>query len=164
MPTLKNARQEQFVQGLASGLKQHDAYEKAGYRASTRTVVDVNAARLSSLPHVRTRLAELQERQAKRIDITVDDLIAELEEARLKAMATKQLNGAVAAIMGKAKLLGFLTDKVEVDMTIRKPMRTAGAFERMSIEEWKLQFAPKLLSIEGEPPGQPPKKGTGKMN
>jgi hypothetical protein len=162
MPALKNARQERFVQGLMKGQKQHVAYERAGYRAKTRTVADVNATRLSSLPHVRARLAELQERQAKRLDVTVDDLIRELEAARVKAMRAKQLAAAIAATMGKARLLGFLTEKVGLDVTLRKPMREPGEIKQMSLEEWQKRFAPKL--IEGEPNPDPPMKGNGNLN
>ncbi len=93
--------------------------------------------------------------------MTVDDLIAELEAARLKAMRTKQLSAAVGAILGKAKLLGFLTERVELDMTIRKPMREPfqGTSAPMTLEEWQKKFAPKLL--DGEPiREQSPKKGS----
>ncbi|RWP64127.1 terminase [Mesorhizobium sp.] len=111
MPALKNARYERFVQGLAKGLQQRVAYQKAGFHCKSDRVVDAAAPRLAARPEVRARLAELQERNARRNDVTVDSLTAELEAARVKAMKTGQIAAAVAAIMGKAKLHGFLTDR-----------------------------------------------------
>ncbi|MDQ0437975.1 hypothetical protein QO014_002367 [Kaistia dalseonensis] len=44
---------------------------------------------------------------AKRMEVTIDSLAKELEEARLIAIAEKQAAAAVSATMGKAKLFGF---------------------------------------------------------
>ena len=45
-------------------------------------------------------------------------------------------------ILGKAKLLGLIVDKTEID-TLRKPMREAGEVRPMTLDEWKQKFAPK---------------------
>jgi phage terminase small subunit len=68
-------------------------------------------------PQVQERLAELREKVMDRHNITVDTLLAELEEARQKAMnaETPQASAAVSATMGKAKLLGL--DKKIVEIT-----------------------------------------------
>ncbi|WP_223535261.1 terminase small subunit [Pseudomonas sp. GL-B-16] len=68
-------------------------------------------------PQVQERLAELREAVMDRHQITVDTLLAELEEARQKAMnaETPQASAAVSATMGKAKLLGL--DKKIVEIT-----------------------------------------------
>jgi len=67
-------------------------------------------------PKIAARLAELKAAHVERHEITVDDLIRELEEARSIAMAGERQQPAamVAASMGKAKLLGLLMDKTEV--------------------------------------------------
>ena len=64
------------------------------------------------------RLSELRDKAAKRNQITVDDLIRELEEARIAALTaeTPQSSAATAATMGKAKLLGL--DKQIVEQTV----------------------------------------------
>lgn len=68
---------------------------------------------------ITSRLNELQNKHAKRHNTTVDTLLGELEEVRQLALTpngengTLQLNVAVNAIMGKAKILGF--DKKVVD-------------------------------------------------
>lgn len=46
--------------------------------------------------------------------VTVGTLTSELDEARAVAKAVQQPNAMVAATMGKAKLLGLITDKQEV--------------------------------------------------
>lgn len=73
--------------------------------------------------------------------MTVDSLTAELEAARVKAMRAKQYAAAIAATMGKAKLHGFLVDRAEIDMTIRRPMSEPTDVKQMSLEEWQQKFA-----------------------
>ena len=60
---------------------------------------------------------ELQAGHRQRHDLTVDDLLAELEEARMAALDCEppQSASAVSATMGKAKLLGL--DKQTIDHT-----------------------------------------------
>ncbi|MDD0974877.1 terminase small subunit [Pseudomonas fontis] len=66
---------------------------------------------------VQARLEELRKKVMERHEITVDTLLAELEEARKAALDadTPQTSAAVSATMGKAKLLGL--DKKIVELT-----------------------------------------------
>jgi pyruvate/2-oxoglutarate dehydrogenase complex dihydrolipoamide acyltransferase (E2) component len=64
--------------------------------------------------HIRARLAELQAAAAKASEVTVESLLAELEDAREKATTKDQLSAAVRAIEAKAKISGLLTQKVEI--------------------------------------------------
>lgn len=68
-------------------------------------------------PQVKARLEELRKKVMERHEITVDTLLAELEEARKAALdaETPQTSAAVSATMGKAKLLGL--DKKIVELT-----------------------------------------------
>ena len=68
-------------------------------------------------PQVKARLEELRKKVMERHEITVDTLLAELEEARKAALDadTPQTSAAVSATMGKAKLLGL--DKKIVELT-----------------------------------------------
>lgn len=66
-------------------------------------------------PQIEARIAELRESVMQRNDITVDTLLAELEEARGLAIETGKAAAAVTATMGKAKLLGL--DKQIVELT-----------------------------------------------
>jgi len=65
--------------------------------------------------NISARLDELGAATAKRHEITIDDLIEELEQARQTALSCDQSSAAVSATMGKAKLLGM--DKQVVDHT-----------------------------------------------
>lgn len=79
--------------------------------------VHVNASKLLDNAKVALRVKELQGEIKQRHNVTVDSLLAELEEARQKALSaeTPQSSAAVAATMGKAKLVGL--DKQIVDHT-----------------------------------------------
>ena len=93
------------------------------YRRSydTSKMADKTAQRegynLLQNPLVQARIEELRIKVMERHEITVDTLLAELEEARLKALSaeTPQAAAAVGATMGKAKLLGL--DKKIVELT-----------------------------------------------
>ena len=61
------------------------------------------------------RLAELRAPIIAKAQLTVEDLLAELEEARQLALQTESAAPAVSATMGKAKLLGL--DKQVIDHT-----------------------------------------------
>lgn len=149
MPVLPNPRYERFAQGVAKGKSQHDAYIYAGYSAG-KAAKDVrsNAGTLARKPEVAARIAELQDGQAKRIGVTVDHLVAELDDMLRLAKRVKHPAAGVGAILAKGKLLGLIVDKAEVDATIRKPAREATDQQQMTMDEWKAKFAPRL-------PGEP---------
>ena len=81
--------------------------------------VNRNAKALMDNNKVATRVQELRAAHVERHEITVDDLIRELEEARSIAMAGERQQPAamVAATMGKAKILGLVQDKVDARLT-----------------------------------------------
>jgi len=49
------------------------------------------------------------------MEVTVDSILEELEEARQIALAAKSPTAAISASMGKAKLLGLANAKTEDD-------------------------------------------------
>lgn len=106
MPVLSNPRHERFAQELAKGKTATDAYVLAGYKPN-----QPNAARLILNDMVSARLAELQERAAIKAITTTADIARQLDEDRELARAEKQVSAAVSASMGKAKVLGLITDK-----------------------------------------------------
>lgn len=104
-------REEKFAQGVAGGLSQAEAYRQA-YPSSAKwkdATVWNKASALMRRDEVLARVAELQAEHAKRHEITVDSLLDELEEARTVALGAinPQSSAAVAATMGKARLLGL---------------------------------------------------------
>nr|WP_314659083.1 terminase small subunit [uncultured Pseudomonas sp.] len=91
------------------------------YRRSynTANMADKTAQRegynLLQNPLVQARIEELRIKVMERHEITVDTLLAELEEARLLGKETGKASAMVTASMGKAKLLGL--DKQIVELT-----------------------------------------------
>lgn len=104
MGVLSNPRHERFAQELAKGKTQEDAYASAGYEGNKTA-----ASRLANDVNVCKRVTELQERGAIRVELTLADIIAEIEQARVMALAaeTVQASAAVSASKAKAELLGL---------------------------------------------------------
>ena len=132
MPVLENPRHEIFAQHIAKGSSQREAYRAAGYSAKTDAAVDTSASRLLSDVEVKARIAELQGKMARKLEVTIESLVAELEEARLLGLAVEQPAAMVAATMGKAKITGNVIDRKEVG----KP----GAFEELTDDELQQQI------------------------
>lgn len=143
MPYAKlNIRQERFCLGLAEGLPQSRAYVEAGYTARGNAA-EVEASKMVRLPKVAARVAELQAKAARRSEVTVDSLVLELDEMLQLATRQKLPAAGVAAILGKARLLGLVVDKTEIATVIRKPARSPTSEKHMSLEEWQAKFVPK---------------------
>jgi len=121
------AKEEKFCLEVATGVDEFDkpisyaeayrrAYNAGKMKAGT---VDVKASQMMAKDKIAVRVRELRETTAKNAMITVESLLAELEEARQAALTaeTVQSSAAVSATMSKAKLLGM--DKQLVDVTHR---------------------------------------------
>lgn len=120
-------KQESFCLAYLETGSQAEAY-RAAYEADgmTQNAVYVEGCRLLENPKITQRLAVLREPIMERHAITVDSLLAELEEARVVALAcdTPQSSAAVGATMGKAKLLGLDKQLVEVTGANGGPLRS----------------------------------------
>ncbi len=103
-----------MAQGLAKGLSAEKAHVEAGFKQNRH-----NAAALAREEHISTRVTELQSKAVKKVEITVDSLAQELEEARAIALAEKQSSAAVSATMGKAKLFGLGVEHRRMSGTIQ---------------------------------------------
>jgi phage terminase small subunit len=108
MPALENARHERFAQELAKGASQTDAYLAAGYKGDKTA-----ASRLSTNVNVQQRIAELKAKAAERTIITIHDIADQLDEDRTFARELENPSAAISATMGKAKVLGLLTERHE---------------------------------------------------
>lgn len=111
-------KQEAFALAYVETGNASEAYRRS-YNAKKMKpeVIAVKASELLAHGKVSVRVKELQAAHAKRHQLTVDDLLKELEEARVTALTaeTAQSSAAVAATMGKAKLLGL--DKQVIEHT-----------------------------------------------
>ncbi|ELY4033962.1 terminase small subunit [Cronobacter sakazakii] len=111
-------KQEAFCQAYVELGDASEAYRKA-YDADKMKPESVHrkAKEVKDNVKVTARIEELQGEIKMRHNVTVDSLLAELEEARQAALGaeTPQSSAAVAATMGKAKLTGL--DKQVVELT-----------------------------------------------
>lgn len=112
-------KQERFCQLYIELGNASEAYRQS-YDADSMNsnAVSVAASNLLDNPKITIRVEQIRKEHAMRHNITVDTLLLELEEARKTALDAKKLErlqvaAAVAATMGKAKILGF--DKQIVD-------------------------------------------------
>ena len=110
-------KQERFCQVYIETGNASEAYRQA-YNAEKMRPDTINnkAYGLLQKGGIRARLDELRAEHKKRHEITVDTLVAELEEARKLAFETDKAAAAVQATMGKAKLLGLVVEKQETNI------------------------------------------------
>lgn len=112
-------QREAFARAIAKGGTQADAYREA-YPVAKKwkdKSVHEKASALMKDVKVMSRVEELRAKVVAKVVLTVENLIAELEEARAAALTagpSPQSSAAVAATMGKAKLLGFDKQVVEL--------------------------------------------------
>lgn len=101
-------KQETFCQKYIETGNASEAYRQAYNAANMKPeTVAVKASELLSSGKVSVRVQELRRHVAQRHAVTVDSLIAELEEARQVAKGKEQGAAMVQATMGKAKLAGL---------------------------------------------------------
>lgn len=119
-------KQEKFCLKLVETNNQSEAYRYA-YNTSKMKPESVHrkACELVKNVNVTARLAQLREEHRMRHRVTVDDLLAELEEARTIALhaETPQTSAAVSASLGKAKLLGLDKQLIELSGPGGKPIQ-----------------------------------------
>ena len=111
-------KQERFALAVAGGASLSDAYRQAfDTRAMKPETVRKRASELMANGDVTGMVERLKSEACARHAVSVDDLLAELESARVEALAASpapQCSAAIAATMGKAKLLGLDKQLVEV--------------------------------------------------
>jgi hypothetical protein len=127
MARLKNPRHETFIRHLLEGKDITTAFELAGFNRDSG-----NANRLFRNPKVKERLAELQNEIAAKVPITIESLIAELEEVRVAAGSKNQFAAAVRAVLGKAQLAGLLVERSKVEVTNNGPLDKAESMEEIA--------------------------------
>ena len=109
-------KQERFCMVYVETGNASEAYRQA-YNAENMSneAIGVEACRLLDHPSVALKVKELKSGHTKRHELTIDDLVKQLEEARQVALALEnpQCSAAISATMGTAKLLGLVVDKNE---------------------------------------------------
>lgn len=109
-------KQEAFCRAYIETGNASEAY-RAAYDAENMAAQTVNRTAKALLDNrkIAARLDELRAPIIQKHNITVDSLIAELEEARIAALTaeTPQSSAAVSATMSKAKLVGLDKQVIE---------------------------------------------------
>lgn len=112
-------RQQKFVdEFIANQGNATKAAISAGY---SEKYAGANADKLLKNTKIDVAIKERRIEHKERNNVTIDSLVAELEEARLKALAaeTPQSSAAIAATLGKAKLLG-IGKQIETDIALKQ--------------------------------------------
>lgn len=107
-------KQEAFCLAFIETGNASEAYRRS-YDADDMKPATVNRAakELTDNPKIAARIDGLRKIHVERHKLTIDDLITQLDEDRQFARAQEAPAAAISATIGKAKLLGFFTDKVE---------------------------------------------------
>ena len=110
-------QQEAFCRAYVETGNASESYRRS-YNAGNmgQNTISVKASNMLDRDNVRVRIAQLRETHTKRHNVTVDSLVAELEEIKNVALSaeTPQSSAAVAAVLGKAKLMGLDKQLVEL--------------------------------------------------
>ena len=109
---------EKFCQLIVEGKSKAEAYRQAFPENKMKNEsLYVEACKLAKDPKISIRIEQLRAEHRGRHNLEMDDLLAELEEARqiAKDPAKPQPSAMVSATMGKAKLLGL--DKQVIEHT-----------------------------------------------
>ncbi|WP_065238902.1 terminase small subunit [Gallibacterium genomosp. 3] len=101
-------KQEKFCQLYIELSNASEAYRKV-YNVENMKSSTVNrkASELLDNGMITARINELRANHKQRHNITIDNLLGELEEARTIAKEKGNANAMINATMGKAKMLGF---------------------------------------------------------
>jgi terminase small subunit-like protein len=138
MPVLPNPRHEAFAQAIFSGIingkggahSQAEAYRRAGYRVTNGNSAKACASRLLTFANgIGERIKELQAIAAEHAQETADKCVQELNQLRRDAHSDKAYGAAVAAVMGKAKILNLILDQppsTSVDFSSANSMQDIG--------------------------------------
>ena len=109
-------KQEKFCMVYVETGNASEAYRQA-YNCENmkEATINRNAKMMIDDNKISTRVKELKSGHTKRHELTIDDLVKQLEEARQVALALEnpQCSAAISATMGTAKLLGLVVDKNE---------------------------------------------------
>lgn len=146
-------RQRRFVEEYLVDQNATQAAIRSGY--SKRTAQE-QSSRLLSKVMIADAIAARLAKVAKKVEVTVESLTAELEEARGIAIAERQTSAAVQATMGKAKLFGLGVENRRLSGTLHIVQITAAHLDKLSEDELALlerayPVLQKLGLIGGDP-------------
>lgn len=108
-------KQEDFVLKFCETGSATAAYRHAyTVKNMTDKTIRESASKLLDDRNVSLAIEEIRNKNRQRHHYTVDDFMAEMEEARQIALEDRKPNVMVSASLGKAKVMGLLVDKQEI--------------------------------------------------
>lgn len=114
MATLENPRRERFCQEYVVDLNATQAATRAGY--SRKTAKQQGSVLLTN-PEVQARVAELQNEIGKRLRITQEGVVADLQALKLAAADAGNYGPAVKAAELQGKHIGMWPAKIDLGVT-----------------------------------------------
>lgn len=148
-------KQEHFARLFVETGNASEAYRQAYNAENMKPETITNEAyKLLQDPDITAMIDGLKAEHRARHAVTVDDVIAELEQARQKALnaPTPQSGAAVSASMGKAKILGLIVDKAEITNTTppkQEPFRLDESEVRAVIDLfWEKEKSATIADLE----------------
>ncbi|UXA66022.1 terminase small subunit [Xanthomonas prunicola] len=137
---------------VAEYLKDQNAAQAAIRTGYSEKTAKQQGSRLLKLPAVAAAVRAGQKRVAAKAEVTVDTLMAELEQARRMALKEKQPSAAVTATMGKGKLAGLLVEK-------RHHTGAIGTYDLSKITDDELDRLEQILGPLADAGGDPSGEG-----
>ena len=90
-----------------------EAYRRAYNSTGKPNTLHRKANELLKHPLIKAEVQKMQQAASQRNDVTIDNVVDELEEARQVAKQSGNAAAMVSATLGKAKVLGLVVDKQE---------------------------------------------------
>ena len=91
-----------------------EAYKQAYNSTGKPNTLHRKANELLKHPIIKSEIEAMQEQARERNQVTIDNVVDELEEARQLAKQSGNAAAMVSATLGKAKVLGLVVDKQEL--------------------------------------------------
>ena len=98
-----------------------EAYKRAYNSHAKPNTLHRKANDLLKHPIIKAEVIAMQEQARERNQVTIDNVVDELEEARQVAKQSGNAAAMVSATLGKAKVLGLVVDKQETNTKILTP-------------------------------------------
>ena len=112
-------KQQKFVDNIVSGKNPSEALKEAYPTNMTPKQISIQAQKVLKKPNVSLAIAERRKEQQEEINYTIKDNFNELDIGAKAAMSEGNFSAYVKAIELKGKLLGFYTEKKEVDVGLK---------------------------------------------
>ena len=114
-------KQADFVRWYFELGNASEAYKRAYNSHAKPNTLHRKANDLLKHPVIKAEVQTMQAQARERNQVTIDNVVDELEEARQIAKQSGNASAMVSATLGKAKVLGLVVDKQETNTKILTP-------------------------------------------